>query len=121
MQPPITKSSPAHRARTEDGNRTKADFLCRPAAAQLWRTSRPVSSFSYVGQGRKDAKLGKLTDNQSSGPTADQRFSPRPPRHFTANGYSPYRPFAGSVLRNPSVSLADVAKGGGGATCPSSL
>jgi hypothetical protein len=34
----------------------KADFLRRPAAPQLWRTSRPVSPFSCVGQGRKGAK-----------------------------------------------------------------
>jgi len=31
----------------------RADFLRRPADAGLWRTSRPVSPFSYVGQGRK--------------------------------------------------------------------
>src|SRR5260370_30935948 len=31
----------------------KADFLRRPADAGLWRTSRPISPFSYVGQGRK--------------------------------------------------------------------
>jgi hypothetical protein len=30
--------------------------LRRPAAPQLWRISRPISSFSYVGQGHKKRK-----------------------------------------------------------------
>src|SRR5580704_13755400 len=68
------RKSQRRRSRNQNEISREADFLRRPAAPQLWRTSRPISPFSYVGQGHKAktefhnkvTKAAKIRDINSS-------------------------------------------------------
>jgi hypothetical protein len=56
-----SRFEPGRKPKVTEGIHHRADFLRRPADAGLWRTSRPISPFSNVGQGHRgheDQKLG---------------------------------------------------------------
>jgi hypothetical protein len=108
MDPPSPSYGATSRRMNADKISRQADFLRRPAAPQLWRTSRPISPFSYVGQGRKGPRgLEHRFTQMNSGRGPAPSFRPPQSTPSTSVHQSPLSPHTANVsIRGPAASLA---------------